>query len=53
MNSSQIDAKVFMKCFLIAVRPSDPAGLFSEGGDVIKLHIKGSLTIPKPDIKRV
>ena len=28
-------------------------GLFSEGGDVIKLHIEGSLTIPKPGIKRV
>ena len=26
----------------------DPTGLFSEGGEVIKLHIEGSLTIPKP-----
>ena len=26
--------------------PPDPAGLFSEGGEVIKLHIEGSLTIP-------
>ena len=34
--------------------PPDPAGLLSEGGDVIKLHIiEGSLTIPIPGIKRV
>ena len=26
--------------------PPDPAGLFSEGAEVIKLHIEGSLTIP-------
>ena len=32
--------------------PPDPAALFSEGGEVIKLHIEGSLTIPAPDIKR-
>ena len=25
--------------------PPDPAGLFSEGGGVIKLHIEGSLTM--------
>ena len=28
-------------------------GLFSKGGDVIKLRIEGSLTIPKTEIKRV
>ena len=28
------------------VTPIDPAGLFSEGGGVIKFHIEGSLTIP-------
>ena len=33
--------------------PPDPAGLFSEGGEVIKLHIEGSLTIPITGIKRV
>ena len=35
--------------------PPDPAGLLSEGGevDLIKLHIEGSLTIPKPGNKRV
>ena len=33
--------------------PLDPDGLFSEGGKVIKLHSKGSLTIPTPGIKRV
>ena len=26
---------------------------FSEGGELIKLHIEGSLTIPAPGIKRV
>ena len=31
----------------------DPAGLFSEGGEVIQLHVEGSLTILKPGIKRV
>ena len=31
----------------------DPAGLFSEGGEVMKLRIIGSITIPKPGIKRV
>ena len=30
-----------------ALPPPDPAGLFSEGGEVIELHIEGSLTIPK------
>ena len=34
-------------------RPPYPAGLFSEGGEVIKLRIEGSLTIPIPEIKRV
>ena len=33
--------------------PTDPAALFSEGGEVMKLHIEGSLMIPKPGIKRV
>ena len=33
--------------------PPDPAALFSEGGEVINLHIEGSLTIPKSGIKRV
>ena len=33
--------------------PPDPAGLFSEGGEVITLHIEGSLTIPVTGIKRV
>ena len=28
-------------------------GLFSEDGEVMKLHIEGSLTTPKPGIKRV
>ena len=35
------------------VLPPDPAGLFSEGGEVIKLHMEGSLTISRPGIKRV
>ena len=33
--------------------PPDPAGFFSEGGEVIKLYIEGSLMIPIPGIKRV
>ena len=33
--------------------PPDPVGLFSEGGEVINLHIEGSLTIPTTRIKRV
>ena len=33
--------------------PPDSAALFSEGGEAIKLHIEGSLTIPKPGIQRV
>ena len=33
--------------------PPDPAGLFSQGGGVIKLRIEGSLTIPKPGVIRV
>ena len=32
--------------------PPNPAGMFSEDGEVITLHIDGSLTIPKPGIKR-
>ena len=31
----------------------NPAGLFSEGGKVIKLHIEDSLTIPTTGIKSV
>ena len=31
--------------------PPDPAALFSEGGEVIKLQIEGSLTIPKTVIE--
>ena len=31
----------------------EPAGLVNEGGEVIKLHIGGSLTIPTTEIKRV
>ena len=31
--------------------PPDSAGLFSEGGGVIKPYIEGSLTIPKPGLK--
>ena len=30
--------------------PPDPAGFFSEGGEVIKLHIEGFLTIPTAGI---
>ena len=33
--------------------PPDPVGLFSEGGEGIKLHLEGSLTIPKTEVKRV
>ena len=33
--------------------PPDPTDLFSEGGEVIPFHIKGSLTIPTAGIKRV
>ena len=39
--------------FSIEFTPPDPAGIFSEGTEVIKSHIKGSLTIPKSDVKRV
>ena len=36
------------------LHPANPAGLFfSEGGDAIKLHTEGSLTIPRTGIKRV
>ena len=38
---------------LLVTQPPDPAGLFSEGGDVIKLHAGGSLTIPTTWINRV
>ena len=31
----------------------DSAGLFSEGGEVIKLHTEGSLMIPRTGVKRV
>ena len=31
----------------------DPAGLFSEDGELMKLYVEGSLMIPKPGIKRV
>ena len=34
-------------------RPIDPACIFSEGGEVMKLHIEGFLTIPIPGIKIV
>ena len=33
--------------------PPDPAGVFSEGAEVIQLRIEGSLTIPTTGIKRV
>ena len=33
--------------------PLDPAGLFSEGAEAIKLRIEGSLTIPETGIKMV
>ena len=36
-----------------SVIPTDPAGLCSEGGEVIQLHTEGSLTIPNSCIKRV
>ena len=32
--------------------PPDPADIFSEGGEAIKLHIGGSLTIPTAGIKQ-
>ena len=38
---------------LCRAAPPDPAGLFSEGGEVIHLHIEGSLTIPKPRVRRI
>ena len=38
--------------YLLTVPPT-PTGLSSEGGEVIKLRIEGSLTIPEPGIKRV
>ena len=31
----------------VDAQPPDTASLFSEGAEVIKLHIEGSLTIPK------
>ena len=34
------------------VHPPDPAGYFSEGGEVIQLLIEGSLTIRTSGIKR-
>ena len=33
--------------------PPDPAGIFSEGGEVIKRHTVGSLSIPTTEIKRL
>ena len=36
----------------ICCPPSDPAGMFREGAEVIKLHIEGSLT-PTIGMKRV
>ena len=42
----------YSECVLTS-HPPDPAGLFSEGSEVMKLHIEGSLTIYKPGIKRV
>ena len=36
-----------------AAPPPDPAGLFSDDGEVTKFRIEGSLTIPKPGMKRV
>ena len=33
--------------------PPDLAGRFSEGGEIIRLHLEGPLTIPAPEIKRV
>ena len=39
------------QCALYLATPPDPAGLFSEGGEVTKLYIEGSLTIPRTEIK--
>ena len=33
--------------------PVELAGLVSEGGEIMQLHIEGSLTIPTAGIKRV
>ena len=33
--------------------PPEPAGLFSEGAEVIQLHVEGSLTIPTSGVQRV
>ena len=35
---------------VVSCDPPDPVGLFSEGGEVIKLHVEGSLTIPRAGI---
>ena len=39
--------------FSVEALAPEPAGLFSEGGEVIKLHIEGSITIPTTGIKWV
>ena len=31
---------------VVFMLPPDPAGIFSVGGEIIKLHIEGSLTMP-------
>ena len=37
-------------CILGVATAPDSAGIVSEGGEVIELHIEGSQTIPKPGI---
>ena len=44
---------IFEHTYRASPPPPDPAGLFSEGAEVRKLHTVGSLTIPTAGIKMV
>ena len=55
--SAQLDTKQCMIAHIsilgVKVWLFDLDGLFSEGGEVIKIYIEGSLMIPTTGIKRV
>ena len=52
-RAARASRRIWTRRWYSRLVPPDPAGLFSEGGEVMELHTKGSLMIPKPGIERV
>ena len=50
-DSKDVKMRAWARWWALIVIPPDPAGSFSEGSEVIKFHIEGSLTIPRTVIK--